>query len=394
MQKIKLPLCLLLAVCAMLPLIFAAATPVQAISNEESLPLSAQSAVLMLFDGEKVIYEKDADRRLPMASTTKIMTALVALELCDPDTPVTVDASAIGTEGSSVYLVEGEHLTLEQLLYALLLESANDAAVAIAVACAGSETAFVEKMNEKATALGLCDTHFENPHGLDGETHCTTARELAKIACAALKNPLLRTIVSTKKTTIPHPDPHTTRLLVNHNKLLRIYDECIGVKTGYTQKSGRCLVSAAERDGVTLVAVTLDAPDDWDDHKTLLDHGFSRYTSRLLCSAGELLHPLPIVGGTDDYVMLANAADCTVTLPVGAKSVETRIECLPFEYATVTEGEKLATAVILCDTDGNGTKEEIARIPLYATYTVEKRKKENVFWRWLCFLCPWLKEKQ
>jgi len=392
MPKIKKLICALLAVCALLPLVCASVTPAQAICTEY-LPLSAQSAVLMLCDGETVIYDKEANRRLPMASTTKIMTALVALELCDPAMPVTVDASAVGTEGSSVYLIEGEQLTLEQLLYALLLESANDAAVAIAVACAGSEEAFVEKMNEKATELGLRDTHFENPHGLDGDTHYTTATELAKIACAALQNSMLRTICSTKKTTIPHPDPHTTRLLVNHNKLLRVYDGCIGVKTGYTQRSGRCLVSAAEKNGVTLVAVTLNASGDWNDHKTLLDYGFSRYTSHVLCRSGELLHPLAIVGGTDDYVMLANDADCTVTLPVGAGPIETRIECRPFEYAEVIEGEQHATAVVRCDTNGDGTREEIARIPLYARYTVQKRKKENAFLHWLRTLLPWLQRK-
>ena len=222
--------------------------------------LSAKSALLMEADNATVVLERNAHTRLPMASTTKIMTALVALELAAPDTVIEIDAAAVGTEGSSVYLCEGETLTLEELLYALMLESANDAAVAIAIGVAGSEEAFVDEMNRRATSLGLCNTHFANPHGLDAEAHYTTAYELALIAREALQDSLLKTIVSTRKTTIPHQSTDGVRLLVNHNKMLRQYDGCIGLKTGYTQKSGRCLVSAAERDGVTMIAVTIDSP--------------------------------------------------------------------------------------------------------------------------------------
>ena len=170
-------------------------------------------------------------------------------------------------EGSSVYLAQDEVLTLKELLYALLLESANDAAVAIAMAVDGSVDAFADRMNRYAAQLGLKDTHFVNPHGLDDDAHYTTARELALITRAALENPDFREIVSTQKTVIPLRGSEGVRLLLNHNRLLREYDGCIGVKTGFTKKTGRCLVSAAERDGVMLIAVTLGAPDDWNDHR-------------------------------------------------------------------------------------------------------------------------------
>ena len=381
MPKFKRLLSFLLALCALLPVTSASFFTAEAIATFPSV--SARAAILTLDDGETVIYNKDANVRLPMASTTKIMTALVAAELASFDTPITVDAQAVGTEGSSVYLVAGEVLTLEQLLYALLLESANDAAVAIAIALSGSVDAFAEQMNQKARDLGLSDTHFENPHGLDGESHYTTAADLAKIACAVLKEPRLRTIVSSRKATIPHPDTDTDRLLVNHNKLLRLYDGCIGVKTGYTQRSGRCLVSAAERDGVTLVAVTLNASNDWEDHSQMLDYGFSLYSSRDLCAAGELTHPLPWVGGTDAYVLLSNVHSVSVTLPRSATDVDLRIECRPFEYATVTEGEHLGDAVFLCDTNGDGSREALARVPLLAVCTVEKRTKKISLWSWI-----------
>ncbi len=348
--------------------------------------LSAQSAVLIEAESGKVVWEKDAHLCLPMASTTKIMTALVALELASPDTVICVDGRAVGTEGSSVYLCEGENLTLEQLLYALMLESANDAAVAIAIGVSGSEEAFVDAMNAKATSLGLSDTHFANPHGLDAEAHYTTAYELGRIAQAALKNPLFKTIVSTRKTTIPHQNTDGVRLLVNHNKMLRQYEGCIGVKTGYTQKSGRCLVSAAERDGVTVIAVTINSPDDWKDHTKLLNYGFANYRRVELCPADFRLC-LPVVGGKESYTVLGVTQSASVTVPVNSPVIEQTVECPRYLFATVTEGEVCGRMLFLCDTNGDGVKEIIKDIPLVAQFTVEKNTtRQNVwqrFWQWL-----------
>ncbi|MBQ2735434.1 MAG: D-alanyl-D-alanine carboxypeptidase, partial [Clostridia bacterium] len=348
--------CLLLAVCLLVP---CAILPCAATTLEVSPAVSAQSAVLIEADSAEIAFAKAADFPLPMASTTKIMTALVALELAEPTTELTVSAEAVGIEGSSIYLTEGETLTLEQLLYALLLESANDAATAIAVGLSGNMEVFAAEMNRKAAELGLRQTHFTNPHGLDDSEHFTTAYELALIARAALQNDLFRQIVSTRKTTIPHASTNGSRLLVNHNKLLRLYDGCIGVKTGFTKKSGRCLVSAAERDGVTLIAVTLNAPDDWDDHTKMLDYGFSRYESVLLCEGESLLTPLSVVGGEDNYVMVCNVDALRVTLPTGHGAITKTVELPRFVYAPMRNGEPVGRVVFRCDVNGDGIKETV-----------------------------------
>ncbi|MBQ8416614.1 MAG: D-alanyl-D-alanine carboxypeptidase [Clostridia bacterium] len=351
---------------------------------EAALPsVSAQSAVLIEAESGSVIWEKQKDKRLPMASTTKIMTALVALSLASPDTVIVTDPGAVGVEGSSVYLFEGETLTLEQLLYALLLESANDAAAAIAIGLSGSIEAFADEMNQKAWELGLRDTHFTNPHGLDHEEHYTTARDLALITRALLQNELLSTIVSTRKTTIPHQGTEGVRLLVNHNKMMRIYQDCICVKTGFTKRSGRCLVSAAQRDGLTLIAVTLNAPDDWDDHTEMLDYGFEQYHSVSLCVENQLLCPLSLVGGKDAYVMLSNPDALTVSLPRDSTQIQTVIECRRFEFAPVATEEILGRAVFLCDTNNDGALETVGAVPLIALYTVEKYPVKQGFWQWL-----------
>ena len=378
MMKIRRTVTLVLT----LILVFGACIlPIQAQEAPQSPPtLSAQSALLFEAENGGVVYEKNAHTRLPMASTTKIMTALVALELASPNTVILTDGRAVGTEGSSIYLCEGEELTLEELLYALMLESANDAAVAIAIGVCGSEEAFVDEMNRRAASLGLSNTHFANPHGLDAETHYTTAYELAVIARAALQNPLLKTIVSTRKTTIPHQNTDGVRLLINHNKMLRLYDGCIGVKTGYTQKSGRCLVSAAERDGVTMIAVTLDSPDDWNDHTKLLNFGFSNYRRVELCPADFHLC-LPVVGGEESYVTLGVAQNVSVTLPMGCGVIEQIVECPRPTYTPISEGDVCGRMLFLCDTDNDGTKEQIANIPLIALCNVPEYSPRISIWQ-------------
>lgn len=222
--------------------------------------VSARAAVVIDADTGKTLFEQNADSRLPMASTTKIMTALVALGEGDLDRVYTVKPEYAAVEGSSMYLKAGETLSLQDTLYGLMLASGNDAAVAIAGECGGM-TAFVGKMNAKAAELGLTDTHFDNPNGLPSDTHYTTAHELAKITAAALKDPVFRQIVSTKSCTV------SGHALSNHNRLLSMYDGAIGVKTGFTRAAGRCLVSAAERSGRTIIAVTLNDPNDWNDHR-------------------------------------------------------------------------------------------------------------------------------
>ena len=248
-------------------------------SVDASPEVSARSAILIRADTNEVIFEKNADEVLPMASTTKIMTALIAIERLSLDDEVTVTAESAGTEGTSLYLSDGDVLTVRDLLFATMLRSANDAASALAVHTAGSEEAFAVLMNEKASELGLSSTHFTNPHGLPDEGHYTTARELALFASYAMESETFRDIAGTRKYTVT-VNGTDKREVTNHNRLLFSYDGATGVKTGYTKSSGRCLVSSAEREGFTLIAVTLDAPDDWRDHARMLDAGFA-YLDRI-----------------------------------------------------------------------------------------------------------------
>ncbi len=343
---------------------------------------SAQSAVLMEASSGEIVFGQNENAKLPMASTTKIMTALVALEACSLDETVTIPAEAVGVEGSSIYLVEGERLSLEDLLYALMLASANDAAVAIAIHAAGDVASFVELMNQKASALGLTNTHFTNPHGLDDEGHYTTARELAIITRAAMEHPDFRTITATTRRVIPLQGDTGARLLLNHNKMLKQYDGAIGGKTGFTKTSGRCLVSVAERDGVTLIAVTLKDPDDWKDHTAMLDYGFSLYESVTLCEPGMYDAPLSLQSGTQDYVMVTNTARVSLPLRRDHGDIVCVVELPHVAFAPVT-AEQTVGRLVFVEVSPNGTREVIAETPLTARYSVEAKKYRRTFWEWL-----------
>ena len=232
----------------------------------EAVEVSAAAAVLMDADSGRLLYEKNGEERMLIASTTKLMTALVALEQGSLQQEITVTGGHMA-EGSSMYLRPGEKLTLETLLYGLLLCSGNDAALAV-TECMGGAVPFVARMNEKAAELGMENTHFANPNGLDDEAHYSTAEDMAKLAAAAMDDPVLRRVASTRTARIGG------RTLTNHNKLLSRVEGCVGLKTGYTRAAGRTLVSCAERDGVRLVAVTLQDGDDWNDHASLYEQGF------------------------------------------------------------------------------------------------------------------------
>lgn len=232
----------------------------------EAVQLSAAAAILMDADSGEILFEKDAGRCMRIASTTKIMTALVVLEHAAPDDVITVTPDHMA-EGSSMYLRAGETVRVEELLYGLLLCSGNDAALAL-TECAGGLTPFVALMNEKAAALGMAHTSFANPNGLDADGHYSTARDMAVLAAAAVENPTFRRICSSRSVTIGQ------RTMENHNRLLRQVEGCVGLKTGYTRAAGRTLVSCTERDGCRLVAVTLQDGNDWADHAALYDYGF------------------------------------------------------------------------------------------------------------------------
>ena len=339
---------------------------------EGELSLSAKSAVLLDADSGAVLYEQNARERMGMASTTKIMTALTVVRLTDTDRVVSIPAEAVGTEGSSVYLCAGEKLTVEQLLYALLLSSANDAAVALAIVCAGSVDAFAEHMNAYARELGLVDTNFVNPHGLYDDDHYTTAYDLALISREALRVDLLADVFATYKKQIPFDGEDGKRLLVNHNKLLNTYDGAIGMKTGFTKKTGRCLVSAARRDGLTLIAVTLSAPDDWRDHTAMLDYGFEVYERRVIADVGGFEYELPCSGGESETVTLYNTEPLAVTVKKGEGKAEYAVMSTQhFLIAPVKQGDRYATVTVTCGSQSVSS-------PLAVNKSVSAKKQKTL----------------
>ena len=250
---------------------------------------STSAQAYAVVDGEtgRVLFSKNAEEKLPMASTTKVMTCLVALERCSLDEIVTVDPAAAGLEGTSMYLSAGETLTVSDLLYGLMMSSGNDAAAALAYHIAGGIEQFAALMNQKAQEIGAESTHFVNPHGLPAEGHYTTASDLAKIAAYALKNQDFARIVSTKSMDLPADDDSPARYLRTRNKMLTMYDGGIGVKTGYTKAAGKCLVSAAERDGTRYVGVVLADPNMWEDSFALMDEAFADYKLTCVQESGE-----------------------------------------------------------------------------------------------------------
>lgn len=335
--------------------------------------ISAKGAVLIETQSMSVAYEKNANQRMPMASTTKIMSALVTLENSCLDDYVLITKEMTGIEGSSIYLQENEKLTVSDLLYALMLESANDAAVALAIHVGGSIEGFVKLMNDKARELGLKDTNFTNPHGLDDNEHYTTPYELGVITSNAMKNQVFKTLVSTTKKAIPNSNSNGTRILINHNKLLRSYDGAIGVKTGFTKRCGRCLVSCAEKDGVSLVAVTLNAPNDWNDHKLMLDYGFSQFKNIELANASDYQIVLNAINGTKSHFIAENTEDLNITLRKNNINISAVLEANRLLPAPVKKGQMVGKIVFY----NNG--EEITSLPLYATESISNINYKKSF---------------
>ena len=334
-----------------------------------NIEVSAKGAVLVEADSGNAVFEKNAHKRMPMASTTKIMTALTVLQSVPITDTVKIPREACGIEGSSVYLREGESFTVEELLYALLLASANDAATALAIHVCGSVEAFAERMNDIARSLGLRNTHFVNPHGLHDSDHYTTAYELALITREAARNDIFRKITSTQRTVIRRDSKESARLLVNHNRLLSSYGGCFGVKTGFTKTSGRCLVSAAERDGMTFIAVTLDAPDDWNDHRVMLDAAFSQYRRSTPFPEGSVEYMLPISGSYQSSLLCRNARSLSVITDKDKTSdVTYKIYSRRLWLAPISSGQTVGKVIFM----QNG--KTIAECELRAAYFAAKRK--------------------
>lgn len=301
--------------------------------------ISARHGILMDAKTGQTLWNRRMEEPALIASTTKIMTGLLIVENCDLDEVVTVPKEAVGIEGSSLYLQEGVQRTVEELLYGMMLHSGNDAAMALALHCCGSEEAFVHKMNRKAELLELKNTEFSNPHGLDSEKNYASARDLAVLSAYAMENPAFQTIVSTKA--IAFED----RCYTNHNKMLWRYEGTIGVKTGYTRRAGRILVSCAVRNGRRLVAVTMNAPDDWQDHGKLYDYGFSRFSEKQLLHKGQRFDSVPVINGTDE-AMQTMAAESFFWFAAEDEEITFHCSVPPFVYAPVMAGDTAGSVQI------------------------------------------------
>lgn len=311
-----------------------------------AMEVSGQYACLIEAATGRVVYEKNADQKYSMASTTKIMTALVAIEEQKLNDIVTVSKNASIQEGSCAYIAEGDKILMSDLLYGLMLNSGNDAAMAVAEHISGKPEAFAELMTKKAHELGAVNTQFKNPSGLDADGHYTTAKDLALIAREALKNPVFTQIVQTRTKQVPVQNTGRTLYFANHNKMLNLYQGAIGVKTGYTKATGRCLVSAAQRNGVTLIAVTLNAPDDWNDHIRMLDYGFEQFEPRALLTQGQVLKTVSLDGNRYEF-----AAKENFSVPMkknDAVNAEIVLHMIENIKAPVNAGEKVGYAEILC----------------------------------------------
>lgn len=275
---------------------------------------NAKSAILIDADTNMVLYEKNAEAKLPMASTTKIMTAILAIENLDLDSIISVDERAYAVEGSSMYLGIGENISVRNLVYGLMLSSGNDAAVELSILMAGSPEKFADLMNAKAVEIGALNTNFVNPNGLPAKNHYTTAHDLALIASYAMQNETFREIVSTESKKIPWEGKAWDRLLKNKNKILWQYEGGNGIKTGYTDAAGRCLVSSAKRDGMQLICVVLNCPDMFGDSMDMLDYGFANYERFKVLSQEDMLGEVTVNEGTSELFQAVAPYDIMVTI--------------------------------------------------------------------------------
>ena len=337
-----------------------------------AVSVSAEGAVLINGATGQVLWGKNADKPLSMASTTKIMTALLLCENADLSEEIIATEEMVTVEGSSMGLLPGDRVDYRDLLYGMLLASGNDAANTVALSLAGSADKFAALMNKKAAEIGMANTHFVTASGLDAAGHYSTAHDMALLARYALENPAFKAAAAAKYATLEYGNPPYRRTLKNHNKLLWNYEGAIGVKTGYTKKSGRCLVSAAVRDGEYLIAVTLNAPSDWSDHAAMLDYGFSLISPRAV--SGERYN-LAVVGGAAESVSVESAPIILSLSNEEYKALKKRVILPRFVYAGVEKGKTLGRVELL-----NGDK-VLASMPLVAAKGVKPAPNEGAVYK-------------
>ena len=340
--------------------------------------LAASTGILMDFTTGKVLFTKNSSERRAPASTTKILTALVALERGDLNQVITTSQNASKAGGSSIWLAPGENHTLKELLYGILLNSGNDASVAVAEGLAGSEAKYAAWMNEKARAIGAKDTCFKNSNGLPESGHYTTAYDLALITRYALNNPVFAAIVKTKSKAIEWPGRDYNRLMVNHNKLLWRYEYADGVKTGYTKQAGRCLVASATKNGQRLIAVVLNSKLMYEDIKELFEYGFNNYQLLTVVGSEQKIGSISVMGGIEPLVPVLPHRPVTLVVPKGQlNQIKVSMEIPRSIHAPVERLQQVGELEVKI-----GAK-IIDRIPVVTGAGVEKKGFWRWFWGWL-----------
>lgn len=356
--------------CVMLAVLCSLQLCCPAICAADPLGISAQAYVLMEADTGKVLLSKNGDEKRPVASTTKIMTTLLCLESGGLDDWFVVDPEAIRVEGSSMGLREGDVVTKRALCYGMLLPSGNDAANEAAVRLAGSLPAFAERMNDRAARIGMTHTCFVTPSGLDAEGHGASARDMALLTRTAMQNPDFRAICCQSRAEVCFGNPPYRRWLKNTNKLLTMYDGVIGVKTGFTDEAGRCLVSFCQRNGISLICVTLHAPDDWNDHIKLYDYGFAHVVSQSIDPPEGLC--VSMVGGTENTVPLRTRDPLSIGTDNGDfRSLTVQVQVPPFLYAPVEENAQVGALAYYYE------GRHVADVPLYTVQGVSAQAQES-----------------
>lgn len=340
--------------------------------------LSAASAIVIDADSGRVIFEHNAHEKCGMASTTKIMTAVVVLENCKLDETVTVSYNAAITEGSSMYLKPNEKLKVEDLLYGLMLNSGNDAATALAEHTSGSIEEFANLMNKKAQQIGMKNSSFANPHGLDNENHYSTAYDMALLTKYAMENETFKTVVGTQKKIVETDGEQKYKYLTNHNKLLSMYEWCKGVKTGFTKKCGRCLVSYSEKDNVKLITITLNAPDDWNDHIGLYEQYFNIYKRYNLVNTNDYIGLINVENSDESNLKLYNCKAINLTLTNNEyKNIQLEYDYPDTIKAPIYIGQTIGKINVKLN------NETIASSPIIAKYGITEKKvttyKDNIF---------------
>lgn len=331
--------------------------------------ISSLSAVVYEPESGLVLYEKAGDTPRPMASTTKLMTALLAAERLNPDAMATVPAAALPVEGTQIGLVVGESITVRDLLAGLLLASGNDAANALALLMAEDIPAFAVLMNQRAEQLGMTHSTFVTPSGLDAGEHSASAHDMALLGAAVLEQPLLAQLCASKSVTVTLGGRQVT--LTNHNKLLNLLEDCIGLKTGFTKKSGRCLVSAVRRGGIILIVATLNGGDYWNDHIALYDYGFS--CVKRVALTLEIPQYTAVFGGITDRVALSAALPDSVVVGTG-ETLHTLVELPRFVWAPITAGDALGRITV------SAGDRVVCTVPITATHGVSPRPMPS-YWQ-------------